>query len=579
MKKGKILSLIMAVLLMMTFAVPMIANAADNNIPTITINAPTDQKFESVNVFEAYKVFTATFTGGTEGNRAEYGYTIVEDFKNFSFTVNKSDDTGTVIIGKNGVLSLLEYLQLEANDDTLKVAKPDSAALKLLSRALYAYIEANTISATGTPSLAGDQKSVTITFPAGQFGYYLVFNKSKLMDVNDIVVAYGLTTTDEDPVFNLKADVPSIKKTVSADGINYAEHVTSKIGDTVTYKIVVPVPTMETYTKYEYMVSDTMSKGLTFGSITSVQLVKGLDVKALTANAAAADATTFKYKTPVIDVDGVTGVTTFDIDFGDIHTWNDTYADYDIVITYTAVINEAAVVAPAANDNTVELTYSNNPDDTTSKETTPPSEADVYVIQLDLVKIDGTIDTGAVGYTEGDELLANAKFELYKGDDTTGEKIGTPIELKLITLDNGTEVYRLATADEIAADDYITEFTSLSDGKFFVTGLAAGKYVLVETEAPEGFNAIKDIKITITPTYVDGEMTEYDVDYDPNQTLSVTPTTDADGREMRIANMKGPRLPETGGIGTMIFYSVGGVLAVLLAVVFIVFKKRRALKV
>ena len=114
---------------------------------------------------------------------------------------------------------------------------------------------------------------------------------------------------------------------------------------------------------------------------------------------------------------------------------------------------------------------------------------------------------------------------------------------------------------------------SNDNGLFNVIGLDQGTYYLKEIKAPDGYNLLKDeVKIVITATVSaeDKKVTKLDVTAD-----GTTGTGDASkgtvGIEME--NNKGTELPETGGIGTTIFYTVGGVL-VLAAVVLLVTKKR-----
>lgn len=85
-------------------------------------------------------------------------------------------------------------------------------------------------------------------------------------------------------------------------------------------------------------------------------------------------------------------------------------------------------------------------------------------------------------------------------------------------------------------------------GHFHFQGIAAGKYVMVETKAPDGYTSVADTEVN----------------------LSSTTTT------IKVENVKGTvELPTTGGIGTTVFYVVGLVL-VLGAVVLLLNKKRAA---
>ena len=87
---------------------------------------------------------------------------------------------------------------------------------------------------------------------------------------------------------------------------------------------------------------------------------------------------------------------------------------------------------------------------------------------------------------------------------------------------------------------------------------------LHETEAPEGYNKLAaDKSIIITSTYDETALT---ATYEIN---------DAEPATIEVENKTGGLIPETGGIGTTIFYVVGGLLMVA-AFVLLVSKKRMA---
>lgn len=197
----------------------------------------------------------------------------------------------------------------------------------------------------------------------------------------------------------------------------------------------------------------------------------------------------------------------------------------EIKVTYTAVVNEKAVAVVSKNNAT--LKYSNDPTDT-SKTTTMTDEETVYSAKIVIDKFEKDNET---------KKLAGAKFVLkneagnkyYKWNDT---------EKKV---------------EWVTSKDDATTVTTDDNGAAAFNGLKNGTYKLEETEAPAGYNMLTDdIKITINGS-------------DANvNSLTVT---------QQVANGTGSTLPETGGIGTTIFYAVGGVL-VIGAAVLLVTKKR-----
>ena len=108
-------------------------------------------------------------------------------------------------------------------------------------------------------------------------------------------------------------------------------------------------------------------------------------------------------------------------------------------------------------------------------------------------------------------------------------------------------------------------------------------YSLTETETLDGFNMLSEIvtltlkedKIT-TVTGTDGTSTNT-VDFETDKALEwkqeVVESTNYAYPWAKVENLKGTLLPSTGGIGTTIFYILGGILAVGAAVVLVARKR------
>lgn len=201
-----------------------------------------------------------------------------------------------------------------------------------------------------------------------------------------------------------------------------------------------------------------------------------------------------------------------------------------IVITYTATLNASAVVGAVADDegnrNDVEITYSNY-----SMTDYEPLETYKY----EVVKVDGN-----------DNTLAGAEFTLWDSAKD-GEKIDV--------VSTGTAgEYRIATADDTPLDgNMVTD----ADGKLTIIGLGNGDYYLQEDVAPDGYNKLgarKDINIS---------------NADKNATVDSGKCTEGD----KIINQSGTELPSTGGMGTTLFYVIGGLLIIGAAVVLVARRK------
>lgn len=260
-----------------------------------------------------------------------------------------------------------------------------------------------------------------------------------------------------------------------------------------------------------YVLHDKMDAGLTLDSSSIKVTVDGADVTA--------DATKCTIKT--------TGMThtdcTFEIVFAD--TYVAELADKTIVVTYNATLNSKAVIGGTGNKNDTYLKYGN--DNSTTHGTTT-----TYTYEFDVVKTN-----------EENQLLDGAVFSLYASEDAT-----SPMNL----VAGSTGVYRLPTKDDTTT---VTTFTA---GKVTIQGLANGDYYLEEITAPKGYNKL-DQRVKITINNADLKATTNENTY-------------TDGG-VKVENKAGTTLPSTGGIGTTIFYLIGGGLMVAAAVLLIA-KKR-----
>ena len=227
-----------------------------------------------------------------------------------------------------------------------------------------------------------------------------------------------------------------------------------------------------------YVVHDTMSAGLTFnGSV------------AVTVNGTAI---TEGY---TLVTEGLTDGDTFEVQFTD----GTLKANDVVVITYSATVNANAVIAGSGNTNTTKLSYT---DTTGTSHDTENSETRTYTWLFDVFK-----------YTKNGETetaLAGAKFVLYKG---TGDA------KSYAKIENGKVTGWTSTQTEA------TVLTTPADGKFAVSGLDADTYYLEETEAPAGYNKLKDpveFKITASvdgTTNVGTATVEEDATVDPSAVM------------------------------------------------------------
>lgn len=378
-------------------------------------------------------------------------------------------------------------------------------------------------------------------------GYYLIVDTSTFSD-DDFYHAYNsffLLNVPQTPyvvLVNHKVVKPTVEKEVydnndigSTGGWgSSADHA---INEPFQFRLIAKLPASENngraydyYKKYTVCFNDTLSDGITFDKLDTVEITNG------------------DGSTPQVinnyTLDPNDPQSSFKLSIDDVKTCvPDLNKGATITVTYTAHLNENATVNTAGGDtknkNRVYLEYSNNPRISTSLDHTPESEVCVYTYQLNNTKYHDDD-------TPGNEL-AGAGFRLYSGKDCTKEQ---EIKLKKNTTDGTYSPYFGADAgDEMFSDEH---------GQFNVKGLDAGTYYLKETTTPADFTPCS----VIPPVTITANHTKDHVDLSGN--LSTT-----------IINKKagGITLPSTGGIGTTLFYVVGGGLMVA-AIVLLVTKKR-----
>lgn len=359
------------------------------------------------------------------------------------------------------------------------------------AKAALSFAKTNSIAAVDSKT---SDAGGSLVFSNLQLGYYLVDSS--------VGALCSLTTPADSVEIQEKNTVPTIEKTILENNASTTSNV-AKIGDEVHYQVTIHAKKGAE----NYVMTDTLSAGLTFNNNVTV-----------TVNGTALSS---DYYTVSAGADN-----TFTVTFS--KTYLDTIAgDTDIVVAYSATLNEKAVVDGNGNGNSVSLKYGN--DHTVTSETT------TYSRQFDLVKTDSN-----------NKLLAGAFFKLY-----TDKTAGTEIPLKKID----SHTYRVAVEGDTSLP-----IETVSDGKITIQGLSNGTYWLEETQNPEGYNKLE---ARVEVALAGGSLTS-----------SMTGTTWSENDSgVHIVNQSGTVLPGTGGRGTTLFYVVGGGL-MFAAIVLLVAKKR-----
>jgi len=458
MKTSKIVSLILAMAVLLAFALPMTAFAAGENA-TITIKPPNDRVGLAASDFSAYKLYNLVIRG--DG----YVYTAVQpavgNFLAWAETVYDNDSP----YGADAD----EFLAF------IRFYSDNAAQLDTLAKDLMASGKFTTASGTAAMEQADPAKNVVIS--GLDYGYYMVIGKGTPTAGGDLVIAHNalVSVHQANTDITLKADAPSIAKTVSdTEGGTYGKLTDVNIGDEIFFKITSVVPNMARFDEYTFIVHDKLSVGLS--------LAAGFDEEdvAVTIGGASFDDFT-------VAADGQKLTITFGTSFikedaGDA-----------IVIAYAATLNEDAVMAPSKNTNEAYIEYSNDPywdgENGTGTGDTPPDEADVYTFDIVINKIDGK---------DNNVTLSGAEFTLAPA--------GSNDLIKFIGSGDGN--YRVATPAEAATTTAVDTLVSPDGGQIKVKGLEAGTYTLTETKAPAGYNLLgAPVPIVIANSFAGGVST------------------------------------------------------------------------
>lgn len=504
---------------------------------TVTNAAPAETySLYQLLQLESYTPATTDAEGKVTGG--QYAYKVTDKWKDFF-----SSTDAQAYFSVDSETGLVKWMK--TNQEGSVVA--DFAKLALQ------YAKANGINpetSKTVPGAAGGN-ATTLTFNNLHLGYYLC----------DTTLGSLCALNTTNPSVNIleKNAVPENKKEVS-EGSNWQNTNDASIGDTVYFKSTV---SFESGTD-KLVFHDEMDAALAFQS-DSVEVV--LDAQTATK----AKATTLKPGTEGTEgdydytlvfnpaseiIDGQIHQCTFHIEFTQTFLDSVSTGAHTLTITYSAILTESAKVGGgenasgnAENVNISKVSYGEN------NHYTNDSKTVTKTWKLPVFKY-----TGEASSQQG---LPGAKFTLQNSDE---------LDIDLIEVSNGKEtgqddgeaIYRVATAAEKNATDKktITEITTNASGKFTIIGLDSGTYYLTETEAPEGYN-----KLERPATIV--------INSDGSIKRNETPATDG---VIKIQNNAGSLLPNTGGIGTTIFYVVGSILLVGAAILLITKRRMSAQK-
>ena len=552
----KYASLLLALVMALALAVPAMATEASGPAP---VTGP----------------FEITITNATTGHT-------YEAYQIFKGDLSATDQTATDLTAP--VLSNIEWgagvnaeLALAAaqkvlEDTTLATAAQVAEKLNDSNAAAFAQAMKDALTTVnGTATAESDTVKITATAGAG---YYLIKDSKDSVTGDDSVTLFMLQVVGPTEV-KAKAGTPTPDKKI-VEGENKVNTGDYDIGETITFELKATLPVnYKNYKEYTLVFHDTMSDGLDYIGISSVTV----DGKVATEGS-------YVVTPPTKTADGKNTELTIRFD-NLVASYENLDAGDEIVIIYTAKLNASAEIGNPGNPNTMHLEFSNNPNDEGKGETgeTPPKEVIVFTYELDADKVDGQDKTTAL---EGAEFVLKLKSVENGENGESSEKV----QYAVINAVTGKFIrWSDSRIDETNDARETTKLVSKIDtetGKavFKVSGIDAGTYWLEETKAPVGYNLPDpaETKITITAKITDNNGVAGKEDALTYLNISVgeevvNPEAPGNGVladgivNTTIENNKGATLPETGGIGTTIFYALGGLLTVG-AVVLLVTKKR-----
>lgn len=551
MKKArKLTAVLLSLVMLLALVVPA---SADENYSITIHNDKTGH------IYEAYQIFAGTVSDDETDGETDGGPMLGD------ITWGSGVD-GAALLTALQAANAEKYNDCTTAADVAEALGAEGATAE--DAAAFADIAAKHLTtAAKTATAPNDDGNYIIEgLPAG---YYLV--KDSLQDDDNqtgqvlsdyIVQVLGNVTMDPKD-----SDIPTLEKKVAERskyqkdegyGMYYNDVADWNIGDRVPFKLIGSIPDMDAYDTYQYIFHDTISDGLTLdiGSFdVYVAQEKNQDPVALGWT-----------EIPAANYDLTQTADGFTLTIDNLKNFpyvNDDGRNY-ILVFYDAVLNENAEIGLPGNENSAYLEFSNNPNgDGTGR--TEDDKVIVFTYELDGTKVDGKTQAA----------LQNAQFVLLNGAKTEAAMVVDGKVTGWVKVDSE------AAAGDVQMPGTYKEWverygqqnvilTSAADGTFKIAGLDDGTYYLREIQAPNGYNLLEeDVKLVITAETSNVQNWAGE----PDQALTALNISVNDGVaqdgvldtgivNVTVRNNQGATLPETGGMGTTLFYIIGGLLVV-----------------
>jgi len=470
-------------------------------------------------------------------------------YKIFDATIDATNNPVSIAYTYSGTLDENNYFsQDEAGYIRIKSAGKDSSGH--LTKEAVTFL--GTIKGTADDTKLADAN--TVVFSNVPYGYYYIEstlgNKAVSVDSttpNAILIDKNQGPSWVDPEktgdaaqlgkYILEGTDPNVQK-LTANSVNFGDKVKFEVSFNAT-----------NYVKEEkvltYFLNDTIAAGFEIDKSTLKVFFDGVEKTVTTDYTVtySSDNKTFTVAAPWVDATGTLK----------------NHANVVFKVTYEATLLNTAVLASTGNKNTAYFDYrlgtdsskATDPANPDSPPTSPYHKSDdketvTYTYAVGITKIDGT----------DKHVLKGAEFTLSKKD-------GTVIKAKATST---AGVYEYSTGT-----DAVAQFATDDNGVLIIKGLAEGTYTLKEAVAPKGYNrAVAGVDFIFERDKKDTYVTIHTVDsVEYKYSVNVIPVI--------FANERGVALPITGGMGTTIFYIIGGAL-VFGAVLLLITKKRMSEK-
>lgn len=572
MKKTKQLAAVLLSLVML-LALVIPASAAGPYSITIRNDKPG-------HTYEAYQIFAGTVSDDDMDVATDPGPMLGDITWGSGVDANEYANLLTALKADETIGERFDAIN-DATDAAAIAAALDKATTA--DAEAFANVVSGFLSTTATESTAGDGVYNITDLAAG---YYLVKDQDgSLQGDADTATEYIVQVLGHVQMEPKSSDIPTLEKKVAEQGKGnegkynqdggygtyYNDVADWNIGDRVPFKLIGSIPDMDAYDTYQYIFHDTISAGLTL-DINSFDVYvaqeKYQDPVALKWNEVPAENYTLTQT-----ADGFTLAIDNLKEFPYVNQEGRKY----ILVFYDAELNGNAEIGLPGNENSAYLEFSNNPNGNGTGRT-EDDKVIVFTYELDGTKVDG----------ETQAALQNAQFVLLNGAKSEAAMVENGKVTGWVKVDSDAaagDVQMPETYEgwlELNQQHNGLILTSAENGLFNIAGLDDGTYFLREIQAPNGYNLLEgDVQLVITADTANGQNWAGAPDLalrDLNMTITVgeagpthVPGDRADGTVgVTVENNGGATLPETGGMGTTLFYIIGGLLVVGAGVLLVV---------